>query len=111
MHYHDSDDLKLLRELKTLAPVEFKTFVEFDSIVGKEDGAIPRKYRELMAHRRGLHHPVPLLSRRSHTERQEGGRDPRGSRGSRVHRRGASRRRGCDARDASPSSCSTGRRP
>jgi AhpD family alkylhydroperoxidase len=49
MHYHDSDDLKLLRELKTLAPVEFKTFVEFDSIVGKEDGAIPRKYRELMA--------------------------------------------------------------
>ena len=49
MHYHDSDDLKLLKELKTLAPVEFKTFVEFDSIVGKEDGAIPRKYRELMA--------------------------------------------------------------
>jgi AhpD family alkylhydroperoxidase len=49
MHYHDSDDLKLLKELKTLAPVEFKTFVEFDSIVSKEDGAIPRKYRELMA--------------------------------------------------------------
>jgi AhpD family alkylhydroperoxidase len=49
MHYHDSDDLKLMKELKTLAPVEFKTFVEFDSIVGKEDGAIPRKYRELMA--------------------------------------------------------------
>jgi AhpD family alkylhydroperoxidase len=49
MHYHDSDDLKLLKELKTLAPVEFKTFVEFDAIVGKEDGAIPRKYRELMA--------------------------------------------------------------
>jgi AhpD family alkylhydroperoxidase len=49
MHYHDSDDLKLMKELKTLAPVEFKTFVEFDSIVAKEDGAIPRKYRELMA--------------------------------------------------------------
>src|SRR5258706_9270826 len=49
MHYHDSDDLKLLRELKTLAPAEFKGFVELDSIVGKEDGAIPRKYRELMA--------------------------------------------------------------
>jgi AhpD family alkylhydroperoxidase len=49
MHYHDSDDLKLLKDLKALAPVEFKTFVEFDSIVGKEDGAIPRKYRELMA--------------------------------------------------------------
>ncbi len=49
MHYHDSDDLKLLRELKALAPAEFKGFVELDSIVGKEDGAIPRKYRELMA--------------------------------------------------------------
>ena len=49
MHYHDSDDLKLMRELKNLAPVEFKTFVDFDSIVAKEDGAIPRKYRELLA--------------------------------------------------------------
>ena len=49
MHYHDSDDLKLVKELKTLAPVEFKGFVELDSIVAKEDGAIPRKYRELMA--------------------------------------------------------------
>jgi hypothetical protein len=42
MHYHDSDDLKLLKELKTLAPAEFKGFVELDAIVGKEDGAIPR---------------------------------------------------------------------
>lgn len=49
MHYHDSDDLKRLKELKALAPVEFKGFVELDSIVSKEDGAIPRKYRELMA--------------------------------------------------------------
>jgi AhpD family alkylhydroperoxidase len=49
MHYHDSDDLKLFRELKTLAPTEFKGFVELDSITAKEDGAIPRKYRELIA--------------------------------------------------------------
>jgi AhpD family alkylhydroperoxidase len=48
-HYHDPDDLKLLRELRTLAPDEFKGFVALDSIVGKEDGKIPRKYRELMA--------------------------------------------------------------
>src|SRR3954468_670667 len=48
-HYHDPDDLKMLRELKTLAPDEFKGFVALDSIVGKEDGAIPRKYRELIA--------------------------------------------------------------
>jgi AhpD family alkylhydroperoxidase len=48
-HYHEPDDLKLLPELKKLAPDEFKGFVALDSIVGKENGAIPRKYRELMA--------------------------------------------------------------
>ena len=48
-HYHEPDDLKLLRELRTLAPEEFKGFVALDAIVGKEDGKIPRKYRELMA--------------------------------------------------------------
>lgn len=48
-HYHDPDDLKLLPQLKELAPDEFKGFVALDSIVGKETGAIPRKYRELMA--------------------------------------------------------------
>jgi AhpD family alkylhydroperoxidase len=47
--YHDSDDLKKLGELKTLAPAEFKGFVALDSIVGRDDGAIPRKYRELIA--------------------------------------------------------------
>lgn len=49
MHYHDSEDLKKLAEFKQLAPTEFSTFAEFDKIVGKEDGAIPRKYRELIA--------------------------------------------------------------
>ena len=49
MHYHDSDDLKLVKEFKTLAPAEFKGFVELDAIVAREDGAIPRKYRELIA--------------------------------------------------------------
>jgi AhpD family alkylhydroperoxidase len=48
-HYHDADDLKLLSELKKLAPDEFRGFVALDAIVGKEDGAIPRKYRELIA--------------------------------------------------------------
>jgi AhpD family alkylhydroperoxidase len=48
-HYHDADDLKLLRELKTLAPEEFKGFVALDAIVGRDNGAIPRKYRELIA--------------------------------------------------------------
>lgn len=48
-HYHDSDDFKLLGEFKRLAPAEFKGLVELDAIVGREDGAIPRKYRELIA--------------------------------------------------------------
>jgi AhpD family alkylhydroperoxidase len=48
-HYHDPSDLKLLSELKKLAPEEFKGFVALDSIVGRENGAIPRKYRELIA--------------------------------------------------------------
>jgi AhpD family alkylhydroperoxidase len=49
MHYHDSDDLKKLAEFNTLAPTEFSAFVDFDKIVGREGGAIPRKYRELIA--------------------------------------------------------------
>ena len=49
MHYHDADDLKKIREMKDLAPDEFKGFVELDKIVGLEGRAIPRKYRELMA--------------------------------------------------------------
>jgi AhpD family alkylhydroperoxidase len=48
-HYHDPEDLKLIPELKKLAPDEFKGFVALDAIVAKEDGAIPRKYRELIA--------------------------------------------------------------
>src|SRR6266545_4226781 len=48
-HYHDSDDLKILGEFKRLAPAEFKGFVELDAIVGRDDGKIHRKYRELIA--------------------------------------------------------------
>ena len=49
MHYHDSEDLKQLGEFNQVAPVEFEAFIGFDSIVGREEGAIPRKYRELIA--------------------------------------------------------------
>jgi AhpD family alkylhydroperoxidase len=48
-HYHDENDLKLLKEMKALAPEEFKAWVALDSITGREDGKIPRKYRELIA--------------------------------------------------------------
>jgi AhpD family alkylhydroperoxidase len=49
MHYHDSEDLKLMRELSKLAPEEFKAWLALDRMVAREDGHIPRKYRELIA--------------------------------------------------------------
>ncbi|MFO0980327.1 MAG: carboxymuconolactone decarboxylase family protein [Planctomycetota bacterium] len=48
-HYHDRDDLKLIRELGKLAPDEFKAWAALDGIVARETGQIPRKYRELIA--------------------------------------------------------------
>jgi AhpD family alkylhydroperoxidase len=48
-HYHDSDDLKILGDFKKLAPAEFSGFVELDKVVARDDGKIPRKYRELIA--------------------------------------------------------------
>ena len=48
-HYHDPEDLKRIGELEKLAPVEFKGFLALDAVVGREDGALPRKTRELVA--------------------------------------------------------------
>ena len=48
-HYHDPKDLRLLREMNKLAPAEFDAWLNLDSIVKREDGSIPRKYRELIA--------------------------------------------------------------
>jgi AhpD family alkylhydroperoxidase len=48
-HYHDENDLKLLREMKALAPAEFQAWAALDGMVAREDGKIPRKYRELIA--------------------------------------------------------------
>src|SRR6185437_2117308 len=49
MHYHDSDDLKKLGDFNQIIPNEFAAFVDFDKTVGRDGGAIPRKYRELIA--------------------------------------------------------------
>ena len=49
MHYHDTDDLKRIKELGTLAPAEFQAWLALDRIVAREDGHVPRKYRELIA--------------------------------------------------------------
>src|SRR3954453_24092028 len=48
-HYHDVGDLRFLKEMGKLAPTEFNAWLSLDKIVGREDGAIPRKYRELIA--------------------------------------------------------------
>ena len=48
-HYHDPADLKRLRDLKQLAPTEFSAWAGLDKTIGREDGAIPKKYRELIA--------------------------------------------------------------
>ncbi len=48
-HYHDRSDLRMLKEMGKHAPNEFNAWLNLDKIVGREDGAIPRKYRELIA--------------------------------------------------------------
>ena len=48
-HYHESKDLALLPEMRKLAPAEFDAWLNLDKIVGRTDGAIPHKYRELIA--------------------------------------------------------------
>ncbi len=48
-HYYDPKDLDSIDRLAKLAPVEFNAWVNLDRIVSREDGRIPRKYRELIA--------------------------------------------------------------
>ena len=48
-HYHDPENLHLLKEMKKLAPLEFDAWASLDKIVARKDGKIPLKYRELIA--------------------------------------------------------------
>ena len=47
-HYHDAADVRLLKEMRKLAPAEYEAWFGLNSIVAR-DGAIPKKYRELIA--------------------------------------------------------------
>jgi AhpD family alkylhydroperoxidase len=47
--YQNPTDLALVPRLLALAPTEGKTFLAFNHAVERSDGAIPRKYRELIA--------------------------------------------------------------
>ena len=49
MPYQDPSDFRLLPEMARLAPPEAATFLMFDKAAGRDDGAIPPKYRELVA--------------------------------------------------------------
>jgi AhpD family alkylhydroperoxidase len=48
-HYHDAGDMRLLKEMRKLAPKDYEAWFNLNAITAREDGAIPRKYRELMA--------------------------------------------------------------
>src|SRR5207344_3142465 len=48
-HYHDENDLKLMRDMRKLAPDDFNAWLGLEKSVGRDNGAIPRKYRELIA--------------------------------------------------------------
>jgi AhpD family alkylhydroperoxidase len=48
-HYHDAHDLGLLKDMRKLAPADFDAWLSLNNIVGREDGAVPKKYRELIA--------------------------------------------------------------
>lgn len=48
-HFHDGGDLRLLKEMSKVAPTEFEAWVNLDKITGRDGGAIPRKFRELIA--------------------------------------------------------------
>ena len=48
-HYHDAGDLKRLRDMRKLAPKDYEAWLGLNGIVGSDDGAVPKKYRELIA--------------------------------------------------------------
>jgi AhpD family alkylhydroperoxidase len=47
--YADASDLALIPALKQLAPREIDSFIAFDHTAFRSDGAIPLKFRELIA--------------------------------------------------------------
>jgi AhpD family alkylhydroperoxidase len=48
-HFHGENDLKLLKEMSRLSPEEFNAWLNLNNIVGRENGQIPKVYRELIA--------------------------------------------------------------
>jgi len=42
-HCHDENDVKLMREMRKLAPEDFNAWLGLNNTVGRENGAIPQK--------------------------------------------------------------------
>ncbi|MGW4488572.1 carboxymuconolactone decarboxylase family protein [Amycolatopsis sp. NPDC004368] len=49
MAYSEPADMKYMAKLKKSAPGEFKKFMDYQDVVSREDGAIPRRFREIIA--------------------------------------------------------------
>lgn len=49
MDYYQADELKHMRDLREAAPTEFEAWLGLEKSVGRKDGAIPNKYRQLIA--------------------------------------------------------------
>jgi hypothetical protein len=43
-HYHDEHDSKLMREMRKLAPEDFKCLTGANNIIGRENSAIPKRF-------------------------------------------------------------------
>lgn len=103
-HYHDPADMALMKQMKELAPVEFKAWVELNKISSREDGAIPKKYRELICLALAHATQSPVLHRSAREGSEGRWRDAPGSRRIDVSsgvddggRRGRARRDGPEA--------------
>jgi AhpD family alkylhydroperoxidase len=109
-HYHDDNDLKLMREMRKLASDDFNAWLGLNSIVERENGAIPRKYRELMAIGIACTTQCPYCME-AHAKAAHAVGATRGGRRSIPHRGGIARRRKSDAwRDGAEILRSTGKR-
>ena len=48
-HFHSPEDVRRLRDMRQLAPGDYDAWLNLNKIIGREDGAIPKKFRELIA--------------------------------------------------------------
>jgi len=97
-HYHDENDLKLMREMRKLAPEDFNAWLVLNNIVGRENGAIPKKYRELIAIAVSCKTQCPYCLEAHASAAHAAGGDARRSRRSFADSSGIARRRRGDAR-------------